>query len=72
MIPELDIEWIFSHHAPPNERVAQAHQNVRFQVKSVAHLFNETLPDCPEKTIAIRKLQEAMMFANSAIAQHSE
>lgn len=67
---ELDIESIFSYHPANSNEVAMAHQRIRFDVKSVAHNWNHELPDCPEKTLAIRKLQEAMMYANSAIAQH--
>lgn len=67
---ELDIEEIFSHHPPRDESVQSAHDRVRSEVKLVAYMFKAELPTCPEKTLAIRKLQEAMMYANSAIAQH--
>lgn len=67
----LDIESIFSYHPATSVHVQHFHETVRSEVKAVAQIFMEDLPDCPEKTIAIRKLQEAMMFANSAIAQHA-
>lgn len=68
----LDIESIFSHHPPKNDKVAALHDSVRREVKLTATMFKAELPDSPEKTLAIRKLQEAMMYANSAIAQYSE
>ncbi len=67
---QLDIESIFSYHPPRDASVAQMHQDIRDILKSVAEAFQADLPECAEKTLAIRKLQEAMMYANSAIAQH--
>lgn len=67
---QLDIEQIFSHHPPKDEDTMVAHANVRSLIRAVAHELNDHLQDSPEKTLAIRKLQEAMMFANSAIAQY--
>lgn len=67
---QLDIEQIFSHHPPKDEATAQAHEMVRRETKLVAHMFMAELQDSPEKTLAIRALQQAMMFANSALAQY--
>lgn len=66
----LDIERIFSHHPPKDQKQADAHHRVRKNVKMTAHVFNAELPESTEKTLAIRHLQMAMMFANSAIAQY--
>jgi hypothetical protein len=68
---KLDIESIFSHHPPKSDEVAALHDTIRREVRLTATLFDAELPDSPEKTLAIRKLQEAMMYANSAIAQYS-
>lgn len=67
----LDIESIFSHHLPKSEDVAEYHERVREAVKAVAYEFLAIIPESPERTLAIRHLQQAMMFANSAIAQYS-
>lgn len=66
----LDIERIFSHHPPRGEEVRRAHAQVRVECRSAATIFDELLPESAEKTLAIRHLQMAMMFANSAIAQY--
>lgn len=68
----LDIESIFSYHPPMNAETGQMHDAVGRTVKETAKFFENNLPDSPEKTLAIRKLQEAMMFANSAVAQYSK
>lgn len=70
VVMQIDIESIFSYHAPLNTATREAHENVRREVKTTAQMFAAELPDSPEKALAIRKLQEAMMYANSAIAQH--
>jgi hypothetical protein len=67
----LDIDSIFSYHPATTPEVAVDHENARFALKTTAEYLQTLLPECAEKTIAIRKLQEAMMFANSAIAQNS-
>ena len=66
-----DIEDIFSYHPPKNDQVAELHEDVRAMVKEVALFFYDNVPDSPERTLAIRKLQAAMMYANAAIAIHS-
>lgn len=70
MAYELDIDSIFSYHPPKSDEVADAHDQVREGVRLLAREWNSLLPPSAEKTLAIRHLQEAMMFANSAIAQH--
>lgn len=66
----LDIESIFSHHPPTTAEVGQMHQAVRDQCKGVAKFFETWVPESPERTLAIRHLQMAMMYANSAVAQY--
>lgn len=65
------IHDIFAHHPPKDEYVAQRHENVRNITKHAALWFFAHLPPSAERTLAIRKLQEAMMYANAAIAIHS-
>jgi hypothetical protein len=66
----LDIVSIFSHHPPEAEYISEAHESVRDGCRTLAMKWNAFLPDSAEKTLAIRHLQQAMMFANSAIAQY--
>jgi hypothetical protein len=65
------IEDIFSHHPPKNDDVVKAHEDVRTWIRAAAQMINSSVPESPEKTLAVRKLQEAMMYANSAIAIYS-
>lgn len=69
---QLDIEQIFSHHPPRNQQTVEDHENIRAVMLSTARVVQVVVPDSPEKTLAIRHLQSAMMFANSAIAQYGD
>lgn len=62
------IEDIFAYHPPRNEQERDDHQYIRETCGELAAGFNETLADCPEKTLAIRALQQASMWANAALA----
>lgn len=57
----------FVYH-PATEQTAPLHAAVRSTVIGLVKAWWNTLPEGPEKTLALRKLQEAAMYANLAIA----
>lgn len=61
------INSIFTYHAPFGDQ-AKRYEIIRDQVKVLAHGINHYCPDSPEKTLAIRHLQQAVMWANASIA----
>ena len=63
----IDLNNIFTYHAPFGNQ-AERYEKLRSQTKFLAMIVLELTPECAEQTIAIRKLQEAVMFANAAIA----
>jgi hypothetical protein len=63
---ELDIR--FDYHAPDDGKISQ-HERTRNHIRAVAEWIDHTLPDCREKSIVMTKLEEAMMWANAAIAR---
>jgi len=65
-----DIERRFSYHPPSTGEVVAAHQEVRTACSDVATRFNATLPEGREKALALTKLEEAMFWANAAIARN--
>ncbi|MFJ6010201.1 hypothetical protein ACIQHZ_31450 [Streptomyces halstedii] len=67
MSPE-DIENRFTYHAP-SPMQEEAHQCVRDMGKAVAVFLNIALPDSREKSFAVTKLEETVMWANAAIAR---
>lgn len=62
----------FNYHTPPSYKVVQAHESVRAVCFGAATTFVENLPTSAEQTLAIRKIEEAMFWANAAIARGHE
>lgn len=65
-----DINNRFDYHRPNGDKVA-AHEGVREACKEVAHKFDREIPPGREKALALTKLEEAMFWANAAIARSS-
>lgn len=63
------IESIFTYHPATDQATMLHHEAVRDACKFAAHEIVNLTPTCPEQTLALRALQQAMMWANSAIAQ---
>jgi hypothetical protein len=64
-----DIEHRFSYHPPSDPSIAGTHETVRAMVKELAHKLNGMLPEGREKSLAVTKLEEALFWANAAIAR---
>ena len=67
-----EIQELFTYHPPSSEAQIDTYEKLRNAVRSLAYLVHELTPGCPEQTIAIRKLHEASMAANSAVALHPD
>lgn len=64
----IDLDNVFSYHAPTGPEQIATYQAIRDGGKALAQLIDEHAPDGPEKTLAIRKVQESVMWANAGIA----
>lgn len=62
------IDWDFDYHTPTAER-GYLHQTVRNKLHRVALELNDLVPDGREKSLTMTKLEEAMFWANAAIAR---
>ena len=68
-----EVDDAFTHHPPsqapdPGARVAQ-HEQARDIIKSAALSLFDLLPNGPDKTLALRKLEMALFHSNAAIAR---
>ena len=63
------LAWDFSYHKPDAEKQL-CHENVRNQCKDLAQVLNQHVPDSREKSLAITKLEEVLLWANAAIARN--
>lgn len=61
------LDHIFKYHAPNPEQVTR-YLLVRVNAKLFAARVLDECPPSAERTLALRKIQEAVMWANSAIA----
>lgn len=59
----------YSYHAWTKEQV-EAGQKVRDGLKAAAQAIIENVPPSADRTVALRKLREARMDANSAITHN--
>lgn len=66
--PTEDIKKRFSYHAPTPDRV-DAHEKTRAVFLELASLMDAALPPGREKAVVITKLEEALFWANAAIAR---
>ena len=66
------IEHDFSYHAPRNHTEELLHESTRADFRNLALWLEDRLPTCRETSLALTKLEEAMMWANAAIARNKD
>lgn len=65
-----DLENRFKFH-PADELKKERHEAVRENCLELAKFIENVMSDCREKSLAITKLEEVMMWANAGIARNS-
>jgi len=64
---KAELDNIFSYHAPTGNQPAR-YEKIRSAGKAFAEAIIENTPVCADQNAAIRKVREAVMTANAAIA----
>lgn len=64
---QFDLDNIFTYH-PPTEGQVEQYSNIRNAAKEFARVVIENSPSSSDQSTAIRKIREAVMTANAAIA----
>jgi hypothetical protein len=62
------IDHLFTYHPPTGEEQLQKYQNLREAGKTLAKVIWDNCPPGADASAAIRKVREAVMTANAAIA----
>lgn len=71
-IEDAELDNWFGYHPPSSEDIANGHDFVRRECRELAGMLNKILPEGAEKTTALRKVREAAMWGNAAIACKQE
>ena len=64
---QVDLDNWFTHHVPSTDQIG-SYTTIRNKAKELAELFDSVVPDCADKTAAVRHLRETVMVMNLAIA----
>lgn len=64
----FDIDNNFKYHSPKPGQ-AEIYQEIRAKGKELAILINEECPDTRERSLAMTNIEQAVMWANAAIAR---
>lgn len=67
---QKQIDNNYTYHAPTEEKI-HYYTEIRNQAKRTAELINLRCPDSREKSLAMTKLEEAVMWANASIARNN-
>lgn len=71
-ITHFDIDNWFRHHPPQSEADIARYERVREAGRVFAKVVLNNTPASADQTAAIRKIREAVMTANAAIACHGD
>lgn len=63
------IENNFKYHSP-KEGQPEKYTMIREKAKELAYLIEDQCPNSREKSLAITKLEEAVMWANASVARN--
>lgn len=68
-MPLIDLENNFTYH-PPKEGQPERFQEIRDSGRDFTLMVNSECPNSREKSLAMTKIEEAVMWANAAIARN--
>jgi hypothetical protein len=64
-----ELENNFKYHAPSPEQIP-IYQELRTRCGELAQYINDVVPDSREKSLAVTKLEEVVMWANAGVARN--
>lgn len=68
MITRANLEHWFQYHLPADEETRKKYVNIRTAAKTFAEVVLVNTPESADQSVAIRKVREAVLIANAAIA----
>lgn len=70
MTADFELSHRFKYHSPDDQK-KQRHESIRAGIYEIARTCNDLLPVSREASLCLTKLEEALFWANAAIARHS-
>jgi hypothetical protein len=61
-----DTHPALEYHAPTPEQI-EAIKTIRAALSDAMYAITDTVPQCAERTLALRHIEEAAMYANKAL-----
>jgi hypothetical protein len=71
MIGLKELENRFTYHAPEEDQVHN-YEDIRGIGRRMAAIIIGLTPDCREQALAVTKIEEAVFWANAAVARNRE
>lgn len=65
----MDIDNKFTYHAPKDDQV-ERYKAIRAKAKEFAELIDSLCPPSRERSLAMTKMEESVMWANASIARN--
>jgi hypothetical protein len=69
-VSEQDLHNRFDFHPPGSDEIVARHALIRGECLSLAATIVDQTPYSREQSLALTAIEEAMMWANAAIARH--
>ena len=66
---QYDVQKIFTYH-PPKDDQPKKYEEIRSIARDYAKVITDLCPDSSERSIALTKLDECVMWANASIARN--
>ena len=66
---QADLDNRFTYH-PPKDGQAEIYKGIRDAGRELAELVDQAAPESREKSLAVTHIEQAVMWANAAIARH--
>lgn len=66
---QYDIQSNFTYH-PPKDGQPKKYEDIRAIARDCANVITALCPDSRERSLALTKLEECVMWANASIARH--
>jgi hypothetical protein len=68
-IPDADLEKRFTYHPPKGDQ-PKRYEDIRNWAKSLAYFIKDSCPTSREQSLALTHVEEAVFWANAAIARN--